>query len=135
MEYMESGQQVHPSGQGSSSTTRPTPGPSKKRVAGSRPSSPILRSGGVKEESPEPELDEVSLLVRIELDCYNDGDEILNTDRSALCHVQNGCSWGTILSWDGRQGGNGNAPPRTTEPIRSQRCTSKSTPSFLLGRG
>jgi hypothetical protein len=60
---MESGQQVHPSGQGSSSTTRPTPGSSKKRVAGSRPSSPILRSGGVKEESPEPELDEVSLLV------------------------------------------------------------------------
>jgi hypothetical protein len=60
---MESGQQVHPSGQGSSSTTRPTSGSSKKRVAGSRPSSPILRSGGVKEESPEPELDEVSLLV------------------------------------------------------------------------
>ena len=68
---MESGQQVHPSGQGSSSTTRPTPGSSKKRVAGSRPSSLILRSGGVKEESPEPELDEVSLLVLIELVCYD----------------------------------------------------------------
>ena len=61
MEYMESGQQVHPTGQGSSSTGRPTPGSSKKRIAGSRPSSPILRSGGVKEESPEPELDEVRL--------------------------------------------------------------------------
>jgi hypothetical protein len=60
---MESGQQVHTSGQGSSSNVRPTPGSSKKRVHGSRPSSPILRSGGVKEESPEPELDEVSLLI------------------------------------------------------------------------
>jgi hypothetical protein len=59
---MESGQQVQPTGQGSSSTARPTPGSSRKRV-GSRPSSPILRSGGVKEESPEPELDEVSLLI------------------------------------------------------------------------
>jgi len=58
---MESGQQVNPIGQASSSTGRPTPGSSKKRVAGSRPSSPILRSGGVKEESPEPELDEVRL--------------------------------------------------------------------------
>jgi len=127
---MESGQQVHPSGQGSSSTTRPTPGSSKKRVAESRPSSPILRSGGVKEESPEPELDEVSSSVLIELECYNDGVLVSIADRTALCHVQNGCSWGTILSWDGRQGGNGNASPRTTKSIRSQRCTSKSSPSF-----
>jgi hypothetical protein len=118
---MESGQQVHPTGQGSSSSTRPTLGSSKKRVAGSRPSSPILRSGGVKEESPEPELDEVSLLVFIQLDCYNDGGVLSNTDRSALRHVQDGCSWSTILSWNGRQGGNGDAPPRTAKPIRSQR--------------
>jgi hypothetical protein len=113
---MESGQEVQPTGQGSSSTTRPNPGFSRKRV-GSRPSSPILRSGGVKEESPEPELDEVSLLVFIQLDCYNNSHVRSSTDRSALCHVQDGCSWGTILSWDGRQGGDGNAPPRTTEPI------------------
>ena len=115
---MESGQQVQPTGQGSSSTTRPTPGSSRKRV-GSRPSSPILRSGGVKEESPEPELDEVSLLVFIELDCYNETCVIFITDRSALRHVQDGCSWSTILSWDGRQRGDGDAPPRTAEPIRS----------------
>jgi hypothetical protein len=73
---MESGQQVHPTGQASSSTTRPTPGSSKKRV-GSRPSSPILRSGGVKEESPEPELDEVSMLVLIQPNCYNDSHVFL----------------------------------------------------------
>jgi hypothetical protein len=119
---MESGQQVQPTAQGSSSTTRPTLGSSRKRV-GSRPSSPILRSGGVKEESPEPELDEVSLLVFIQLDCYNDNHVRSSTDQLALCHVQNGCSWSTILSWDGRQRGNGNAPPRTAKPIRSQRST------------
>lgn len=59
---MESGQQVHTAGQGSSSTARPTAGSSKKRATGARTSSPILRGGGVKEESPETELDEVSLL-------------------------------------------------------------------------
>ena len=69
MEYMESGQHVHTPGQGSSSTARPTAGSSKKRATGARTSSPILRGGGVKEESPEPELDEVSFLVFIELDC------------------------------------------------------------------
>ena len=66
MEYMESGQQVYPTNQGSYSTARPAAGSSKKRV-GPRPNSPILRGGGVKEESPEPELDEVSFLVFIEL--------------------------------------------------------------------
>jgi len=70
MEYMESGQQVYPNNQGSSSTARSAAGSSKKRATGARPSSPILRGGGVKEESPEPELDEVSFLVLLSLTAF-----------------------------------------------------------------
>jgi len=69
---MESGQYLNGQGQASSSTAGPTPGSSsnssKKRNPTSRPSSPVLRKErGVKEESPEPELDEVSLQLALSL--------------------------------------------------------------------
>lgn len=56
---MKSGQQVQVTTGQASSSRASTSANGRKRVAGSRPSSPILRGGGVKEESPEPELDEV----------------------------------------------------------------------------
>jgi hypothetical protein len=57
MEHIENGQQVRHA----SSSKASTSSSNKRRTATSRPSSPVLRSreGVVKEESPEPELDEV----------------------------------------------------------------------------
>jgi hypothetical protein len=57
-------EQVNGGSSSSSMAQRPpqTPSMSKKRDPGQRPSSPVLqgKQRQVKEESPEPELDEVS---------------------------------------------------------------------------
>lgn len=64
MEYMEQYSGVNAGQPSSGSSTVNTTGSTGKRKTTSRPSSPVLRREEVvKEETPEPELDEVSLSI------------------------------------------------------------------------
>jgi hypothetical protein len=103
-----------PAGGPSSSRTLPrqTPGSVKRKTA-EAPNSPISRKRDtkreVKAESPEPELDEVCFS-SLYLMVLTRQQMRLAADQKALCYFQVGCSWSSVLSWNGRKGGDGNAP-------------------------